>query len=359
MSKVTLSQVGDLTNSTTARTTINSNTDALQTAFDNTLSRDGSSPNSMSASLDMDSHQIINLPAPGTVNSPARLIDVTSNPTIEVPPVGTSGDTVPFLSGNNTWSGTNAFQGITGTTATFSGNETVGGTLGVTGNTTIGGTLGVTGATTLGSTLAVTGNETVGGNLATTGTLTQTGASTFTGTSTFNGAVVFNGAVTLAPCSSSLSLGGSDVNYVPPVSNTYYLVPWTTIDFNQGSMFQSVASVGGAFKPPTGTNLIGLASHVWISASGKSSGTIGGKWIKNSTVNGSGFILTGTDVKFGFAARDPYGTGWVITAYCYDKPATGDYYNFYIWVDTTVQGTDAVTLNGNAAHTYAQATVIH
>ena len=52
---------------------------------------------------------------------------------------------------------------------------TVTGNLAVTGNETVGGTLGVTGAATLAS-LGVTGNETVGG------TLGVTGASTLTGT---------------------------------------------------------------------------------------------------------------------------------------------------------------------------------
>lgn len=76
MSKVTLNDVGTLIDATTARTTINGNSATIEEAFDNTLSLDGSSPNSMGASLDMDSHQIINLPAPATANSPLRLQDL-------------------------------------------------------------------------------------------------------------------------------------------------------------------------------------------------------------------------------------------------------------------------------------------
>jgi len=53
------------------------------------------------------------------------------------------------------------------------GNETVGGTLGVTGATTLA-SLGVTGATTLAS-LGVTGNETIGGTLGVTGAMTAAG----------------------------------------------------------------------------------------------------------------------------------------------------------------------------------------
>jgi hypothetical protein len=44
-----------------AITTYNANQDAIEAAFDNTLSRDGSTPNSMEANLDMNSNYIINL----------------------------------------------------------------------------------------------------------------------------------------------------------------------------------------------------------------------------------------------------------------------------------------------------------
>lgn len=113
MSKIFLSNVSDLTNSTTAQNTINSNAATVQSAFDNTLSRDGTFPNTMGANLDMNSNQILNLPAPVSSSSPARLVDIISNPTLvlTIPPVGTSGATVPLLNANNTWSGTNNLTG--------------------------------------------------------------------------------------------------------------------------------------------------------------------------------------------------------------------------------------------------------
>lgn len=106
MSKITLSNVSDLTNSTTAQNTINSNAATVQSAFDNTLSRDGTFPNTMGAVLDMNSFNIINLPTPISGSSPARLVDIVSNPTLvlTIPTVGTSGSTVPLLNGINTWS---------------------------------------------------------------------------------------------------------------------------------------------------------------------------------------------------------------------------------------------------------------
>jgi hypothetical protein len=75
--KITLSNVGSLTqNPTTAQTTINNNFATIQTAMDNTLSRDGTPTNVMTASLDMNSNSILNLPAPTSANSPARLTDI-------------------------------------------------------------------------------------------------------------------------------------------------------------------------------------------------------------------------------------------------------------------------------------------
>lgn len=123
MSKITLTNLANLQNENTAVSAINANNAVLTTAFDNTLSRDGTVPNTMGANLDMNANQILNLPAPATVNSPARLIDVTSPATIaSVPPVGTSGAVVGLLnanktdSGNNTFTGTNTFSGTTNLT---------------------------------------------------------------------------------------------------------------------------------------------------------------------------------------------------------------------------------------------------
>lgn len=53
------------------------------TALDNTVSRDGSSPNQMLASLDMNSNHILNLPAPTLPGDPIRLQDLTPGATVE------------------------------------------------------------------------------------------------------------------------------------------------------------------------------------------------------------------------------------------------------------------------------------
>lgn len=56
--------------------TLNANFAAIVTALENTLSRDGTSPNAMSADLDMDSNRILNLPAPTNAAEPARHGDI-------------------------------------------------------------------------------------------------------------------------------------------------------------------------------------------------------------------------------------------------------------------------------------------
>lgn len=110
MTKITLTDLANLQNENTAVNAINTNNTIIELAFDNTLSRDGTAPNQMVGNLDMNSNQIINLPPPGSNNSPARLVDVVTNPTITVPPTGTSGGTVPFLNGTNFWSGGQYFE---------------------------------------------------------------------------------------------------------------------------------------------------------------------------------------------------------------------------------------------------------
>lgn len=121
MSKVILGQLANLQQQTTAVNQINANSVTISTAFDNTLSRDGTAPNAMGSNLDMNQFQILNLPAPATINSPVRLVDVPSGtgvPIASVPPVGTSGAVVGLLNGNNTYSGTSTFTGINTYTST-------------------------------------------------------------------------------------------------------------------------------------------------------------------------------------------------------------------------------------------------
>jgi hypothetical protein len=64
MAKLTLTDVSNITgNETSAASTINNNSDAIETALENTLSRDGTSPNQMEADLDMNGNDILNVGA--------------------------------------------------------------------------------------------------------------------------------------------------------------------------------------------------------------------------------------------------------------------------------------------------------
>lgn len=125
--KLVLKTFSSLQQDSSATADLNSNSASIVTAVNNTLSRDGTSPNQMGGNLDMNSNQILNLPSPAGINSPARLQDVTNNPVIlTVPPVGTSGATVPLLNANNTWSGTNTYSAasIDNGAVTFNGSAT-------------------------------------------------------------------------------------------------------------------------------------------------------------------------------------------------------------------------------------------
>lgn len=59
-----LSDIGSLANTTSARAAINDNSQKIEEAFQNTLSRDGSLPNEMLADIDVNGHFILNLADP-------------------------------------------------------------------------------------------------------------------------------------------------------------------------------------------------------------------------------------------------------------------------------------------------------
>lgn len=73
-----LGPLASLENQTSAIQTINDNADKIEAAFDNTLSRDGSGPNHMEASLDMNGHRILNHPAPANNTDLVRWGDLSS-----------------------------------------------------------------------------------------------------------------------------------------------------------------------------------------------------------------------------------------------------------------------------------------
>jgi hypothetical protein len=76
MAKINLVTINNLNNQSTVVNAINNNSTKVAVALENTLSRDGTTPNQMNADLDMNSKQILNLSAPITLNSPVRAVDL-------------------------------------------------------------------------------------------------------------------------------------------------------------------------------------------------------------------------------------------------------------------------------------------
>lgn len=72
MAKLILTDLANLTNESSAVAAINANNAATEAALEKTLSRDGTSPNSMEANLDMNSYRIQNLPAAASSTEPVR-----------------------------------------------------------------------------------------------------------------------------------------------------------------------------------------------------------------------------------------------------------------------------------------------
>lgn len=76
MAKLTLSDISSFTNDSTAVSLVNNNSNLIEAAMENTLSRDGAIPNFMNSQLDMNSYPIINLPSPILPTEPVRLQDL-------------------------------------------------------------------------------------------------------------------------------------------------------------------------------------------------------------------------------------------------------------------------------------------
>lgn len=102
--KIVLTNLANLQNETTAVNAINSNNAVIVAAFDNTLSRDGTSPNQMGANLDMNSNRILNLQDAISAQEPAtlhQLSTIAGGGTIIIPSLPTGGATGTVLKKNS------------------------------------------------------------------------------------------------------------------------------------------------------------------------------------------------------------------------------------------------------------------
>jgi len=94
MAKLVLNDITSLEAQASAIQTLNANAAAIETALENTLSRDGTSPNQMLTSFDMNDNRIINVAAPINGTDVARLSDVANALSVD-------STLVPSLTGNN------------------------------------------------------------------------------------------------------------------------------------------------------------------------------------------------------------------------------------------------------------------
>lgn len=104
--KITLTDVTNFTNDNSAVAGVNGNSNALEVAFENTLSRDGTSPNQMGADFDMNSHRILNLPAPVAATDVVRLQELATiahGGTISPVPIGGTTGQVLTKNSNTTY----------------------------------------------------------------------------------------------------------------------------------------------------------------------------------------------------------------------------------------------------------------
>lgn len=81
MAKLTLTDITDFRNQSVTATTINNNSTAIEAALENTLSRDGTTPNTMSADLDMNSNDILNV---GNIDASTGTIDTLDGTTATI-----------------------------------------------------------------------------------------------------------------------------------------------------------------------------------------------------------------------------------------------------------------------------------
>lgn len=93
MAKLTLSSITNLQNETSAVATLDANNVLVEASVENTLSRDGTSPNEMGADLDMNSNRILNLPDALSAQEPLTLSQYEAS----VSGTGTAPNTASYL----------------------------------------------------------------------------------------------------------------------------------------------------------------------------------------------------------------------------------------------------------------------
>ena len=243
MSKLTLQPIDSLENQSSAIATINENNSAIVEAMEKTLSRNGTSPNTMTANFDMNSYRVLNLPYPISNTEPVRKVDteeliltvLNNNPDQFQGPTGPQGPVGPQGSvGPQGPQGIQGVQGVQGATGA-TGPQGPTGPAGADGTgITLKGTLANTGllppsGNTLGDAYLISGNIwiwtgsawTDGGTIQ--GPTGPTGATGATGATGPKGDKGDTGSA-----GQGIATGGSTGQYLSKASGTDYDTTWSS-----------------------------------------------------------------------------------------------------------------------------------
>lgn len=340
MAKLTLSDLSNLSNESSAVATVNSNNTAIETALENTLSRDGTSPNQMNADLDMNSNQILNLPEPTVDADPVRLGDLENyvprwfvqrtEPATDEPENSFWVDSDdPYYSLyqliGGVWTDTDVNLDPSGTGG---GSGTVVGPLSSTDNAVV----------RFDSTTGAIIQNSVVTIADTTGTMTTSGAGDLGSTSAPWGSLFLgsgkkidfnNGDVTVTHSSNTLAFAGASSGYSfdASVTGTSFIPSSSTIPSNGlylpaantlGWAINSAAEVqltSSAFSPAVSDgNALGTTSLMWSDLFLASGGVI--NWDNGNTTitQASGGLATNGYLRVGFASAPANTTAGDLTA---------------------------------------------
>jgi hypothetical protein len=219
---------------------LNSNFARIAAAFENTLSRDGTSPNQMTAALDMNSQRIINLPAPVSSTDAVRLVDITdglSSTTLIIP--SQTGNAGKYLKTDGTvisWDTFSVGASLSLTTLAVTGTSTLG-VITASGAVTLASSLSVAGTLT-GSSATLSGNAAVEGSLTVTGTINAASNGLLVGSTQLTVVSGNVGIGTAAPSTKLHVVGSGQIQgaaYTPVVAPT--IGSTTTVDTSLGNIF--------------------------------------------------------------------------------------------------------------------------
>lgn len=321
MSKITLNDVGSLIDATTAKNTINNNNTTIVNEFDNTLSRDGTSPNQMEHDFDMNSFRILNLIAPVSADEPLRYQDLSNfvggGTVTNIPQGGNTNDVLAKASNTNYdihWSSA-ASEVVGGTNITVTGASPA--TISTVASPTFTAPVLGTPASGVATNLTGTAAGLTAGHVTTNANLTGDVTSVGNATTLTNAPVIakvltgyVSGAGTVSATDSILSaiqkLNGNDA------TNANLTGPITSV--GNATSVASQTGTGSTFvmntsptlvTPALGTPTSGVATNLTGTASGLTAGNV----TTNANLTG---VITSVGNATSIASQTGTGTKFVV-----------------------------------------------